>query len=143
MKTKLLLLSLCWLLGGHALRAQTTITSFTPASGLPGTEVTITGTGFDEIRVPDKINGGFKIVTAAVYFNGKQALVIANSKTSIKAKVPLGATSGRIEVRVWAFTATSATDFIVPGTPLPPTITSFAPAKWHGGHFGNYNRHQF
>ncbi|MFM8741671.1 MAG: IPT/TIG domain-containing protein, partial [Cytophagales bacterium] len=114
MKTKLLLLSLCWLLGGHALRAQTTITSFAPASGTVGTSVTITGTNFSTTPANN-----------VVKFNGVTATVTASTATSITATVPTGATSGTISVTV-AGTATSATSFTVV---VPPTIASFAPAS--------------
>ncbi|MFM8744033.1 MAG: IPT/TIG domain-containing protein, partial [Cytophagales bacterium] len=86
MKTKLLLLSLCWLLGGHAPRAQT-IESFAPASGAVGTSVTLTGTNFSTTPANN-----------VVKFNGVTATVTASTATSITATVPTGATSGTISV---------------------------------------------
>jgi hypothetical protein len=61
--------------------AQTTITSFSPASAKPGDAVTLTGSGFN--------------TTAAnniVFFGATRATVTAATATSITATVPTGAT---------------------------------------------------
>jgi hypothetical protein len=89
------------------------VTNFTPSSGLPGSSVVITGTGF--------------AAGATVKFNQTSATsVVVNSPTQITATVPTGATTGPIRVTVSGQTARSATSFTV--TPVPaPTITSFKP----------------
>ena len=89
-----------------------TIVSFSPASGVVGTEVTITGT---------KFNGA----TAAA-FNGTPAAFNIDSDTQIRAAVPAGATSGKISVSNPDGTAYSETDFAVTA---PPEIISFAPSS--------------
>jgi hypothetical protein len=95
--------------------ALPTISSFTPASGLVGTTVTITGTNFS---ITPSNN--------TVAFNGTNATVTASSATSITTTVPAGATSGKITVTVSGNTATSATDFTVT---VLPTITGFTPTN--------------
>jgi hypothetical protein len=86
------------------------LTSFAPASGQSGTEVTITGTNFTG--------------ATSVTFNGAAASFTVVSATEIRATVPAGATTGPIVVTTPGGTATSATEFVVP---VPPEITSFDP----------------
>jgi hypothetical protein len=90
-----------------------TVTSFTPTSGIVGTSVVITGTGFTG--------------ATAVRFNQTSAPgFVVNSATQITATVPSGATTGPIRVTVGGQTARSTANFTV--TPVPaPTITSFTP----------------
>jgi hypothetical protein len=88
-----------------------TITSFTPTSGPVGTSVVITGTGFTG--------------ATSVTFNGVSAAFIFNSDVQITATVPASATTGPIRVMTPGGTATSSTNFTVPG----PTITSFSPTR--------------
>lgn len=90
-----------------------TVTGFTPASGLAGTPVTITGTAFAG--------------ATALKFNGTTATFTVVSATQITTSVPAGATSGKISVTTSAGTASSAGSFTV--TSSTPTITSFAPAS--------------
>jgi hypothetical protein len=92
------------------------ITAFTPANGLPGTEVTITGKNFST-----QPNGN------RVTFNVTVADVTFFSATQLKVKVPAGATTGKLKVTVGLQTGTSATDFVVdqPG----PAITDFTPKE--------------
>jgi hypothetical protein len=86
-----------------------TITSFSPASGFPGTVVTINGNRF--------------LNASSVTINGLAAGFNVQTSTRIKATVPAGVTSGKIVVTTPGGTATSATNFLV-----PPTLTSFTPA---------------
>ena len=77
-----------------------TITSFTPASGVVGTQVTITGTNFTG--------------ATGVAFNGTNASAFTvNSATQIQATVPTGATTGKASVTTAAGTVLSAADFTV------------------------------
>ena len=87
-----------------------TVNSFSPASGAPGTSVTITGATFTG--------------ATAVKFNGLAATFMVNSSTQITAAVPANATTGPISVTTPGGTATSATSFTV-----APRITSFTPAS--------------
>ena len=87
-----------------------TVNSFSPASGAPGTSVTITGATFTG--------------ATAVKFNGFAATFMVNSSTQITAAVPANATTGPISVTTPGGTATSATSFTV-----APRITSFTPAS--------------
>jgi hypothetical protein len=89
-----------------------TITSFMPTSGAVGVEVTMTGANFTS--------------AASVTFNGTSASFVLDSETQLRATVPAGATSGKIEVTNAAGAGLSATDFVVI---LPPTITSFTPTS--------------
>ena len=75
------------------------INSFSPTSGLAGTEVTLTGSNF---------NGA-----TAVTFNGTAASFVVDSATQIRATVPAGATSGPIQVTTPAGNGMSATSFSV------------------------------
>ncbi len=79
-----------------------TISSFTPTSGVAGTQVTITGTNF--------------ITPSAVRFNGVAADFVVNSTTQIVATVPNGVTTGPITVTTPSGTATSAANFVVPSS---------------------------
>jgi M6 family metalloprotease-like protein/uncharacterized repeat protein (TIGR02543 family) len=108
-------------LGGTATSSGTftvigppTITSFTPVSGLVGSNVTLTGTNL----------GG----ATSVKFNGVAATVVTlTSATSLSATVPVGATTGIISVTTAAGTGTSTGVYTVT---LPvPTVTVLAPAS--------------
>jgi hypothetical protein len=75
-------------------------TSFSPGSGVVGTSITLTGTGFTDVT--------------AVRFNGVAASTYTrDSSTQITAMVPLGASSGKISVVTAGGTTTSATSFTV------------------------------
>ena len=91
-----------------------TLASFTPAAGVAGTQVTLTGTYLDG--------------TNSVTFNGSAATAVTQiSATSITAIVPAGATTGPISVTTPGGTATSASVYTV--VPPAPTITALAPAS--------------
>ncbi len=79
-----------------------TISSFSPTSGSVGTVVAVTGTNFTG--------------ATAVRFNGTAATFSIASATSIQARVPLGATSGKISVTTPGGTATSKSNFKVTAT---------------------------
>ena len=68
-----------------------------------GTSVTITGTNLTGVT--------------AVKFNGVTATFTPSTATSVIAKVPSGATTGKITVTTPVATATSATDFTVTTAP--------------------------
>jgi len=76
-----------------------TITSFSPESGLAGTTVVITGSGFTG--------------TTGVSFNLVPAVFTVDSDTQITATVPEGATTGTITVTTPAGTGVSATQFTI------------------------------
>jgi hypothetical protein len=87
------------------------ITAFTPASGMAGTEITITGNNFDSVAhvsFGDQLASSFKIV----------------SSTTIKAVVHLGATGA---VALKAFGATFSSQGFTHIPSAPPLITSFTP----------------
>ena len=91
------------------------IASFAPASALPGSVVTLTGTGL--------------AAATAVRFNGTAAGAITSaSATSLQVTVPALATSGRISLTTPAGSATSSTDFtvIVPPAALDPAYRDAA-----------------
>jgi len=76
------------------------VTSFTPTSGLVGTAVTLTGTGF---------TGATKVA-----FHGTSAATFSvNSATKMTATVPSGATTGPIAVTTPGGSAASAASFTV------------------------------
>jgi IPT/TIG domain len=86
------------------------VPTFTPASGVVGSTVTISGT--------------FTTAPTHVRFNTSSLVVPTTaSATSVTAVVPAGATTGRIHVYTAAGQSTSATNFTVNA----PTITSFTP----------------
>jgi len=94
-----------------------TLASFSPRGGVAGTPVVLTGTS---------LTGN-----SSVQFNGITAEVSspnASVTTSLRAVVPLGATTGRITIANEAGTVTSASDFHV-----LPTVTDFTPAAGEAG----------
>jgi hypothetical protein len=95
--------------------SASSVTSFTPACGVIGTAVSITGTGFTSAT------GVTFNTTAAVTF-------VATTDTTATALVPAGATTGPITVETAAVDTPSATNFVVAAA-APATITSFAPTS--------------
>ena len=91
-----------------------TITGFTPANGLAGASVTITGTNFYNVT--------------SVLFNGTSAAFLVTSPTQITANVPSGVATGPISVTALGDTTVTAASFTV-GVP-DLTIT-----KSHTGSF--------
>ncbi|MFC7668166.1 reprolysin-like metallopeptidase [Hymenobacter humi] len=91
--------------------AGPTISSFSPAGGLPGAVVII--------------NGSNLTGATAVSFNGTLAASFTvNSATQITATVAPGTSTGLISVSTPAGTGTSATPFVIGN---PPTISGFTP----------------
>ena len=92
--------------------AAPTVTSFSPASGVIGTTVTINGTNFTG--------------ATGVTFNTTPASTFTVvSVTKITAVVPTGATTGAIKVTTPGGTGVAASNFTVPA----PTVTSFTPTS--------------
>ncbi len=109
------------------LLAAPVVSSFAPTSGVVGTSVTITGTGFTGVT--------------GVRFNATNAVSFTvNSTTSITAVVPTGATSGRVRVLSSGGNGVSATNFTVL---QPPTITTFTPATARVGQTVTVNGTRF
>jgi large repetitive protein len=90
------------------------ITSFSPATGIVGTVVTINGESFDAGALVVKFGTG----TAS-----SPTLV---SPTKITATVPAAATTGKITVETAAGSVQSSTDFTVIGS---PAVTAFSPTS--------------
>ena len=91
--------------------APPTVTGFTPTTAASGSEVTISGTGFDASS--PKANN--------VFFNGIRAEVTAATSTSLTVKVPPFTTRGKITVQTATGEATSADDFVVPPIGVSPS----------------------
>ncbi len=83
----------------YTINSPPKIESFTPASGPVGKKVTITG---------KKLSGATN-----VSFNGVSAQIVSDTATTIVAKVPTTATTGKISVTTAGGTGTSATSFTV------------------------------
>ncbi len=94
------------------------VTGFTPAGAPPGTEVTITGSGFTGVTQVD--------------FGGYAAQTLwEDSDSQIRATVPADAGTGPITVVTLGGAAPSAAVFVVRPVPVPssvpPVVTGFAP----------------
>src|SRR6478735_142293 len=81
--------------------AQPVITSFSPLSGLPGSTVTINGSGFSSMPVEN-----------IVLVGGTRAHIIAASANKLKAQVPRGITTKPISVTVNHLTGFSSVPYI-------------------------------
>ncbi|MEO8428232.1 MAG: hypothetical protein ABI651_14070, partial [Verrucomicrobiota bacterium] len=108
-RTLFLLLGAGALVENRAAAAVPVITDFSPASGAPGTVVTISGLNF--------------LGVVGVTFNGAIADITPISATQISATVPLDATTGPISVSTSAGFATSAPKFFS----VSPFIIDFNP----------------
>jgi plastocyanin len=98
------------------------IASFTPASGPPGTDVTITGSGFTDAN--------------DVWFNETSSTFEVLSDSRISAVVPTTATSGPIGVRSAGGTAISGASFSVTADPATSVTVSdggFNPSTFTAG----------
>jgi len=96
--------------------ALLSIIDFNPGAGPVGTVVTIFGTGFDPTP-------GANTVT----FNGTVAAISSASPAELVVIVPLGATTGVIEVTTPAGSAASSAPFTVTTSTGAPAITGFTP----------------
>jgi YD repeat-containing protein len=95
---------------------------FSPQQGPPGTQVTISGTGFNTTASSNTVR-----------FNGSSATVSSASQTQLAVTVPTGATSGPISVQVGATTVTSSASFTVTSSPNGPVITGLFPSVGSAG----------
>jgi ELWxxDGT repeat protein len=90
------------------------IMAFSPTSGEPGDEVVITGDNFGTLTYYNTVK-----------FNGLRATVVSASKTELKVRVPIGATTGKISVEANNAIAVSTQNFVVGNDPtgLPNQLT--------------------
>jgi hypothetical protein len=95
--------------------AAPVVSSFAPASGAPGTSVTVNGSGFTG--------------ATSVTFNGTPAAFTVGSDPQVTATVPSGATSGPIGVTTAAGTGTSSSSFSVATATVAPKISSISPTS--------------
>lgn len=96
--------------GNHAFRVTPQVKSFTPASGIVGTSVSITGISLTQ--------------TTKVTIGGKAATFKVNSDTSVTATVPVGAKTGAAVSITTAGGIGSFGKFVV-----IPEVTSFTPTS--------------
>ncbi|WP_162054222.1 DUF7619 domain-containing protein [Pontibacter pamirensis] len=95
--------------------ATPAITSFTPAAGKPGTEVTLNGKRFSATAASNK-----------VYFNGLLAPVVSASETELKVLVPASAVTGTLQIVTPDGVAGTTETFEVY---QPPVFNGFSPAE--------------
>ncbi len=91
------------------------IASFSPTASAVGSQVTVSGLLFAEMPAGNTVR-----------FNGAAASVLSATSTSLVAVVPVGATTGKIQVATAGGTATSATDFTVLSGPGSAWTTRLA-----------------
>ena len=91
------------------------ITGFTPMQGVPGTIISIAGKGIGQVT--------------RVSIGGVNAVFKSDSTTMLRARIPVGARTGRIVVTTLGGTATSDNDFTVGSGPAGsgPSIATFSP----------------
>jgi hypothetical protein len=94
------------------------ISSLSPTSGAPGTSVTITGTNF-----------GATQGASTVKFNGTLATPTSWSSTTVRAPVPVGATSGNVVIHAGGVDS-NGKSFTVPPAPI---ISSLSPTSGFPG----------
>lgn len=82
--------------------ATIVINTISPIKDGPGAPVTITGTGF-----------GKDSSACSILFNGKMATVESFSDTMLKVRVPLNASTGKIEVKSGTQSAITKNNFII------------------------------
>lgn len=96
------------------------VLAFSPAQGVPGTQIAVDGTGFSPTPSQNTVK-----------FNGVTAEVASATSNQLKVTVPATASSGPITVTSTAGTATSAQPFTVLAEGTAPVISGFSPA--YGG----------
>ncbi|MCP3170229.1 IPT/TIG domain-containing protein, partial [Myxococcus qinghaiensis] len=114
--------------GGNTLEVRRVTASdlaiydFAPKSGPVGTQVTITGSGFNTTPANNtvKLNGLDVIVNAA----NSQRLVVT---------LPTGAATGKLSVTTAGQTEVSREDLVIADLPLAPSISGFSPQSGQGG----------
>ena len=94
------------------------ITGVSPLSGVVGTQVTITGSGFQDAPGSN-----------AVWFNGRIAIINSWSNTQILATVQSGASTGPVKVTVNNKSSNQDFEFTMPN----PVITGLSPAAGQVG----------
>nr|WP_226993979.1 IPT/TIG domain-containing protein [Myxococcus hansupus] len=92
------------------------IFDFTPNSGPPGAELTLTGSGFNPTPAGNTVR-----------FNGVDAVVTAASTQRLVVTTPAGATTGPVSVTVGSTTVASAEDYVVTAAVPGPVLTGFSP----------------
>lgn len=90
--------------------ASAAISGFSPASGAPGSTITVNGSGLSGVT--------------SVRLGGTGATFRATADTTLEITVPVGASTGRIELDATGRVVLSATDFTVVAV---PAITTVAP----------------
>lgn len=105
--------------GAFTVYQPPTVTAVTPAEGVPGSLVTLTGTNFAPLAAQD-----------TVWFNATPAVVGQASATTLQVTVPAGATTGKILLHTLGGQVESLQDFTVW---YPPTVLDFTPAKGKAG----------
>jgi hypothetical protein len=119
---------------GFAYFAPPVITSFSPASGSPGAQITIVGDFFDSDASGNEVR-----------FGSLAASVTSATQTALSVTVPAGATTGRIRVTTAGGVAESATDFVVSSSTLtsislvPPFFSLVTGETRQLAAFGNYS----
>ena len=88
-----------------------TLSAFTPNSGEIGTTITIQGAGFSTVARENE-----------VLFGGKLAQIISFTATQLVARVPAGAVSAPIEVRVNCASSFFVNQFSITPFACPPTL---------------------
>lgn len=93
--------------------------TFSPLSGVPGSQVTLGGSGFSTTSASN-----------AVTFNGIAASVVSSTANQIVVTVPATAVTGAVAVTVGANSVTSAKSFVVQ---IPPSLSAFTPSVVNAG----------
>ncbi len=79
------------------------IASLTPSRAIPGMQVTVQGSGFDQGTPPNNV----------VKINGVQAQVLQTTPAALTVRVPTGATTGPVTVTAPLGTGTSAQNLVI------------------------------
>lgn len=96
------------------------ITAINPASGIVGSQVTLTGTGFDTTPASNTV------MFAGIGSASVAASVVSATATQLVVAVPAGAQTGAITV---SNSRGSATSGVFTVSPPPPSVTTISPAS--------------